>query len=39
MDTGEECSMKGTASAKALGFDSQCEQGGDESREVRGQVV
>ena len=41
MDTKEEYFMKGTASAKALRFESQCEQGGDASREGMGtgQVV
>lgn len=36
MDTGEEYPMKGTASAKALRFESQCERGGDASREAMG---
>lgn len=32
MDPGEECPMKGTAGAKALRLETQCERGGDEQR-------
>lgn len=32
MDPGEECFMEGTAGAKALRLETQCERGGDEQR-------